>query len=223
MLFETSYFHEDLHAMREIYKSGGFGKIVYAEGEYYHYFPEPLGSYKGWRVGLPPQWYPTHSNAYYIGVTGGSFTEVCCMGFRSQIPHLQAQNNPYRNPFGTEIAMFRTSDGGSARMAVSWDTPGAQGEKGRIRGERGSYDGKYEGLATNLPDVSRPALPPTVAPGYHGGSHGYLTDEFVLSILESRRPLIDVAQALNMTVAGIVAHQSALKDGELLKVPQYIL
>jgi hypothetical protein len=27
--------------------------------------------------------------------------------------------------------------------------------------------------------------------------------------------------ALNLTVSGIVAHQSALKDGELLKIPQY--
>jgi hypothetical protein len=34
---------------------------------------------------------------------------------------------------------------------------------------------------------------------------------------------VDVAQALNMTVAGIVAHQSALRDGELLKIPQYEL
>jgi hypothetical protein len=34
---------------------------------------------------------------------------------------------------------------------------------------------------------------------------------------------VDVAQALNLTVAGIVAHQSALKDGELLKIPQYVL
>jgi hypothetical protein len=30
-----------------------------------------------------------------------------------------------------------------------------------------------------------------------------------------------IEEALNMTVAGIVAHQSALKDGELMKVPQY--
>ena len=40
-------------------------------------------------------------------------------------------------------------------------------------------------------------------------------NEFVLSILEDRMPLVDVAQALNMTVAGIVAHQSALKGVEL--------
>jgi hypothetical protein len=27
--------------------------------------------------------------------------------------------------------------------------------------------------------------------------------------------------ALNLTVAGIVAHKSALKNGELMKIPQY--
>ena len=58
-------------------------------------------------------------------------------------------------------------------------------------------------------------------PGGHGGSHGYLGHEFVMSILEDRKPLVDIARALNMTVSGIVAHQSALKDGELMKIPQY--
>ena len=65
-------------------------------------------------------------------------------------------------------------------------------------------------------------LPPTVDPGGHGGSHGYLGNEFVMSILENRKPLVDTAWALNMTVSGIVAHQSALKGGELLKIPQYV-
>jgi hypothetical protein len=46
-------------------------------------------------------------------------------------------------------------------------------------------------------------------------------NEFVTAILEDRKPLVDVAQALNMTVAGIVAHQSALKGGQLMKIPQY--
>jgi hypothetical protein len=208
--------------MRTIYNAGGLGKVVYAEGEYYHYMEQPIDSFKGWRVGLPPQFYPTHSNAYYVGVTGGSFTEVSCMGIPSKIGHLQAGNNAYRNPFGTEIALFRTSEGGTARMAVSWDTPGAGGEMGRVRGERGSvYNGKYEGLEKKLPNLSRPPLPPGMELGGHGGSHGPLTEEFVRSILEDRRPLVDICQALNMTAAGIVAHQSAMKDGEMMKIPQY--
>jgi predicted dehydrogenase len=142
MMFETSCFHADLHAMREIYRTGGFGKLVYCEGEYYHYMSEPIPSWKDWRVGLPPQWYPTHSNAYCLGVNDGSFTEVSCMGMPSLIQHLRPSNNRYQNPFGTEIALFRTSEGGTARMAVSWDTPGDEGERGRVRGQRGSFYGR---------------------------------------------------------------------------------
>jgi hypothetical protein len=182
---------------------------------------EPLPSFKQWRVGLPPQWYPTHSNAYYVGASGGSFVEVSCAGMKSRVGHLQPGNNSYKNPFGTEIALFRTSEGGAARMAVSWDTPGAGGEMGRIRGQRGSFYGKYEGLEQALPRTGRPPLPPHVAPGGHGGSHGYLMNEFVTAILQDRVPLVDISKALNLTVAGVVAHESALKDGELLKIPQF--
>lgn len=221
MMFETSCFHEDLSAMRQIYRAGGFGRLVYSEGEYYHYMDQPIASYRDWRVGLPPQWYPTHSNAYYAGVTGGSFTEVSCQGMPSRIPHLQAAKNRYANPFGTEIALFRTSEGGMSRMACSWDTPGASGEMGRVRGELGSFYGKYEGLTSSLPAVRRPPLPPGMTGGGHGGSHGCLTDEFVTAILQDRPPLVDIYMALNLTVAGIVAHQSALKGGELMKIPQY--
>lgn len=223
MMFETSMFHDDLWAMRRIYQAGGFGKIVYAEGEYYHDSVEQIASYKDWRIGLPPQWYPTHSNAYYVCVTGGSFTEVSCMSMPSTREKLQPQNNRYQNPFGTEIALFRTSDGGSARMAVSWDTPGHGGEMGRVRGQRGSFYGKYEGNEKKLPATLRPPLPPKVAPGGHGGSHGHLMNEFVAAILQNRTPLVDVSMALNLTVPGIVAHQSALKNGELLKIPQFKL
>jgi len=221
MMFETSCFHEDLYAMRQIYNAGGWGKLVYSEGEYYHYMEQPIDSYKGWRIGLPPQWYPTHSNAYYIGVTAGRFTEVSCMGIPSLVQHLQPSNNRYKNPFGTEIALFRTSEGGMARMAVSWDTPGFGGEMGRIRGQKGTYYGKYEGLTQSLPNLVRPPLPPGVDRGGHGGSHGYLMNEFVTAILQNRKPLVDVAMALNLTVSGIVAHRSALKGGKLLKIPQY--
>jgi len=223
MMFETSYFHQDLYAWRERYLAGVLGKIIYSEGEYFHYFRVPLGGYNpktnrvdtnGWRKGLPPQWYPTHSNAYYVGVTGGRFTEVSCMGMPSIVPHLRPENNAYKNPFGSEVALFRTSEGGMSRMAVAWDIPTHGGERGRVYGQ------KYDKARVN---TKRPPLPTNVDAGGHGGSHGYLMSEFVDAVLRDRKPWVDVAQALNMTVAGIVAHRSALKDGELLKIPQYAL
>jgi len=223
MMFETSYYHNDLYSWHQRYRAGELGKLVYSEGEYYHYFGAPLGGYnpktrkvdtEGWRKGLPPQWYPTHSNAFYVGTTGGSFTEVSCMGMPSIVPHLQAKNNAYKNPFGSEIALFRTSEGGMSRMAVCWDLPAAGGERGRVYGQKNT-----KGSAK----TQKPPLPPGVGAGGHGGSHGYLTSEFVDAILRDRKPWVDVAQALNMTVAGIVAHQSALRDGELMKIPQYAI
>jgi hypothetical protein len=223
MMFETSYYHAELYAARQLYLAGALGKIIYSEGEYFHYFGQPIGGYNpksgrvdtdGWRKGLPPQWYPTHSNAYHIGVTGGSFTEVSCMAMPSIVPHLMPENNGYNNPFGTEIALFRTNDGGISRMAVAWDIPTNGGERGRVYGQ-----------SNNKSEVNtaRPALPTSMDAGGHGGSHGHLTCEFIDAILRDRKPWIDIAQSLNMTVAGIVAHQSALKGGEVLKIPQYVL
>jgi hypothetical protein len=221
MMFETSAFHDDCHAMRQICQAGGFGKL-YTEAEYFHYMPEPIPSFRDWRVGLPPQWYATHSNAYYVCVTGGSFTEVSCLAMPSVVSHLRPENNRYQNAFGTEIALLRSNEGGMARMAVSWDTFGPGGEQGRVRGQRGAmWNGAYTGEEKKLPDLDRPPLPPSVAPGGHGGSQGNLMNEFVTAILEDRQPLVNIAWALNMTVAGIVAHQSALKDGECLKIPQF--
>jgi hypothetical protein len=46
-------------------------------------------------------------------------------------------------------------------------------------------------------------------------------NEFVTSVILDHKPLVDISKALNLTVAGIVAHQSALKNGELMKIPQY--
>jgi predicted dehydrogenase len=239
MMFETSYYHPGLWPMRQIYKAGGFGQHVYSEGEYYHYTDgkQPMPSYQGWRDGPPPLWYATHSTAYYIGVTGGTLTHVSCQGKPADWWFLKPGVNKFNNTFATETALYRTSDGGSFRALCCWQSPGHEGVKGRFRGELGSFegdtgDGKNWGTFVNtshgmtvsdkpLPNLSRPPLPPSVDPGGHGGAEGQLMNEFVTAILQDRTPWCNIADALNMTVAGIVASESAKKDGELLKIPQY--
>ncbi len=222
MMAETSCYREDCYAMRQIYRAGGFGRLVYSEGEYYHSSPKPIDSFKGWRIGLPPLWYPTHSTAYYVGVTGKRFTSVSCIGFNAGFPENRPGANKYNNPFSDEVALFQTSEGGSSRMLMCKGVQGYIVEQGRVFGEKGWMDGtKYQGAVKELPDVARPALPPRVPAGGHGGSHGHLTDEFLTSILKDRQPLVNIYEALALTVPGIIAHQSALKGGETLKVPPY--
>src|SRR2546430_9571262 len=109
----------------------------------------------------------------------------------SELNHLQPANNRYKNRFGTEIALFRTSEGGMSRMAVSWDSPGSGGEMGRVRGQKGSFYGKYDGLEKSLPNLRRPPLPPGVAGGGHGGSHGDLMGEFIIALFPDWQPPVD--------------------------------
>ncbi|MBU1175118.1 MAG: Gfo/Idh/MocA family oxidoreductase [Alphaproteobacteria bacterium] len=57
--------------------------------------------------------------------------------------------------------------------------------------------------------------------GGHGGSHPHLVNEFVNALLEDRDPFPNVEQSANWTSVGICAHQSALKGGEIVKIPDF--
>ena len=228
MMNETTAFRPEGFAMRRLFEAGALGSHVYTEGEYFHFWDrQGIPSYNGWRKGLPPQYYPTHSNGFYTCSTHGSFTEVTCIGIRSDLPDFKDAANPYKNPFGSEVALFKTSDGGAARMAVMWDAPGYHGETGRLSGSKGTYgfySPNYSGQLKEVADkadIFKPALPPGVDAGSHGGSHAYLTDDFLRGIiLPDHKVCVDIKTALNTTVSGIYAHLSAMKGGETVKIPQ---
>jgi len=57
--------------------------------------------------------------------------------------------------------------------------------------------------------------------GGHHGSHPHLVHEFVMSIVENRKPWIDEVLGANITAAGICAHLSAMADGEAVTVPEF--
>ena len=71
-------------------------------------------------------------------------------------------------------------------------------------------------------EVQLPGMPaPVRVNAYHGGSHPYLVHEFVSSLVESRPSSVDQDRAAEWTAPGIVAHDSAMRDGEWLEVPSY--
>ena len=233
MMAETSMYRSDLFNAKIIYEKGMFGKIIYSEGEYYHPHVNTAWGYNEWRNALPPMLYPTHATAYYVGVTGKRLISVSCLGFSGDAPRYE--NNIYNNRFSDETALFETNEGGMSRINIFWGTEGAHGETGRLFGQLGKFDknimvvgegigATYEGIGNRktieFPD-SRPPLPLDMGRGGHGGSHGYLTNEFIMALIEDREPLIDVYEGIAMTAPGIVAHQSALKNGERLAIPDY--
>ncbi len=58
-------------------------------------------------------------------------------------------------------------------------------------------------------------------PNGHGGSHPYLVHEFVSAVAENRQPAIHVWEAVRYMAMGVAAHQSALKAGETVAVPDW--
>ena len=55
----------------------------------------------------------------------------------------------------------------------------------------------------------------------HGGSHPHLVHEFVDALLMGRSPYPNAKQSANMTCVGILAHESAMKGGEVIRLPAF--
>ncbi len=55
----------------------------------------------------------------------------------------------------------------------------------------------------------------------HGGSHPHLIHEFLDALVNKRAPYPNAQQSANMTCVGILAHESAKKGGELVRLPEF--
>jgi len=201
-------------------------------------FYNPDGTHS-WRWGYPPMLYPTHSLGYLVGVTGERITKVSCLGWGGDRPELRDHpvlaDNAYDNPFWNNASMMLTDQGHMCRCNVFWLCV-AHGERAQWCGDRASLYMPKGGLHDAVEAVRTKGHKTIAIPQYwqsdmlpepmrqssgHGGSHTFISAEFVNALLEEREPEIDIHHALAMTVPGIVAHQSALRGGEQLDVPQF--
>jgi predicted dehydrogenase len=242
MMAETSYYRFPTITMRRMVEDGSFGEILYCEAEYYHpqigtaandlsRWPDKEGNWqRTWRWGFPPMLYPTHSTGFLVGVTRERLVEVSCLGTPGRTEAFL--DNAYNSPFANASALFKTNRGNMFRCNVMWDV-WAHGERAQWFGESTALlmdgwagqpyavrtaDGKAIQQETDyfqlLPEKMRYDTG-------HGGSHPFITHEFIQAILEDREPAVNVYEAVAMTAPGIVAHESALRGGEQLKVPNF--
>lgn len=222
---EAEYHHEGLHAL--MFDERGFPT---------------------WRHGFPPMHYPTHSTGIVVPVTGERLVEVTAFGWGDG--HEILKTNQYRNPFWNTTAMFKTSGGHSSRISVFWHVAAGGTERGLFYGDRMSYVmARPEGSPNTVFEISKDGKTVIDANGYpegkltrtsfaqpdymdrlpaamrvksgHGGSHTFLTNEFVNAILEDRHPAVDIREAIAYTLPGIVAHQSALRGGVTMRITDY--
>ncbi|MCY4588432.1 MAG: Gfo/Idh/MocA family oxidoreductase [Bryobacterales bacterium] len=201
-----------------------------------------------WRHGFPPFWYPTHCTGMVVPITGERLVEVQAIGWGDG--HEVVRTNRYQNPFWSATGFFKTSGGHSSRIAVFWHVAAGGTERAHFYGDRRSYimhrpegspdtvveilqDGKMvidgngypagrvRSQPFDQPDHLEKLPEPLRVKTGHGNSHTFLTHEFVQSIVEDRHPSVNVWEAMAYTLPGLVAHESALNDGEPLKIRDY--
>lgn len=201
-----------------------------------------------WRYGFAPMHYPTHCTGIVVPITGERLVEVQAVGWGDG--HEVLSTNEYKNPFWNTTGLFKTSAGHASRISVFWHVAAGGTERGSVYGSLMSYiferpegspdtvisiskDGKTVIDANGYPEgdvkiqpYKEPehwnVLPPSLrVPTGHGGSHTFLTHEFISAIVEDRWPTVNVYEAIAFTLPGIIAHQSALRGGEPMKIQDY--
>jgi predicted dehydrogenase len=237
--FESAYHHPGLKTLYFETGADGEAKDQWKKGQH------------TWRYGFPPGFYYTHNASYLIGMTGERFVEVSCTGWGDDDPimHDNVYGNPFWNCYAqfktnkgntSRIDVVWNSPvkaGHPTRWvgnmaAIQTNGTGGKGLKTEIvhqSRQKGNDDVGYEHAANGVEAYKQEAwykkedlMPLELRlPSGHGGSHNFLVHEFVDAITKGRKPAIDIYEALAYTIPGLVAHQSALKGGERLKIPQF--
>ena len=201
-----------------------------------------------WRHGQPPMNYPTHATSLLISVTGERCTNVSCLGWGDD--DFLLKNNSYNNPFWNETAFFKTNRETAFRVQIFRKGAFMGTERGEWHGDKMSFyskdqngmgeivvraserTGKDEGgykIEKPIKEAFESPLwwktdmlpEPLRHDSGHGGSHTFITHEFIDSLVNNRQPEVNIYEAIAYSAPGIVAHQSALKGGECLTIPNF--
>ncbi len=251
MMGETSYYRPQAMYCRRRAAEEAFGNFVLAEGEYLHDLDHGLREVarnrRGdqWDIshsGGVPMHYPTHSIGGFLSVMRERVTRVSAIGYVHPNDDWFRQDTVSGNVFSNETAFFRLSGGAVARVC-EYRRVGHGGREGfRLFGTEGSFIDEPWGahwvtksdITPLAPEEMRDPLPPEVLEAFsresssdvevyggHGGSHAYLVHEFVDAVAAGRRPSVNAWEAARYFAPGVMAHKSALKDGEWMDVPDW--
>ncbi len=237
--YAENYCYSDLtFEMWRRYKHGDIGEVTYAEGEYVHDcsagWPSlTYGDRNHWRNRLHPFFYCTHSIGPMLTITGRRPIRVTGIATRP----IQEQYQKGLSHGSAGIEMITLDNGAIAKSihgelkrepaSVNYEIYGTQGcmetqrlgeQKLNVYIEEKACHGSTE---TYYPQkfVSA-ALAESV--NSHGGSDFYATHFFIQKILgrpEGYEYSIDVYQAVDMGICGIMAYRSNLNGGIPIDLP----
>jgi predicted dehydrogenase len=247
MMMETVVYSREFLFVSEMHKNGELGKIQFLRASH----QQEMGGWPGYWEGLPPMYYATHCISPVLGFTRAEAEYVSCFGsgkiddlliskygspFAVETCHIKFRNSDLsaevtRSLFNTARQYRESFDVYGSRKSFEWALMESD--------DHVLHTGELP-MRIKAPDYAH-LLPPevrhfTYAGVYdaeenqhlsfkqgsgHGGSHPHMVHEFLGAVYEERQPYPNVIQSANIVCAGILAHESAMKGGELIKLPEF--
>jgi predicted dehydrogenase len=246
MMMETSIYTREFLFIRDLRDNGKLGRIQFMRGCH----QQDMAGWPGYWEGLPPMHYATHAVSPCLALVKGEADYVACFGSGSIARHLaERYGSPFavesalfkvrgqqlsfevtRSLFETARQYIESFDVYAEKQSFEWTR--IENEACTIHlGERPQHIAVPD-FACLLPEQiqrfttkgvydEQHAHLSFIQGGGHGGSHPHLVDEFVNSMAENRPSFPDVFQSVNWTCAGICAHDSAMRGGEIVKLPMF--
>lgn len=242
---EGEYFHDvdDSCNLRNVAKSRGASKAG-QEGSKISEEYRKNGFLGG------PMHYPTHSTSGPVCVMNAHALKVTAYGFKNRNNDPFFAGSAFSNETAiykmsndatVRICEFREAAMESAETFRVYGTKGSfldgRWQEGVGRWEENQREAPFSAKPLTVKDLNiadmRTPLPEKVLEAFkggktssdvyggHGGSHAYLVHEFVDAVAHNRQPAINAWEAARYMAMGVMAHKSALKDGETLSVPDW--
>lgn len=227
--------------MWQRYQRGDIGEAIYMEGEYIHdcsrIWPSiTYGERDHWRNRSYSTFYCTHSIGPMMTITG--LRPVQVVGFEPCLNDTEKQKSiGLCRTAGIEMVTFENgaigkSVHGSLKREPESSNYQVYGKKGMMESRRyndGEFNiyvegeefcrGEWEKYDPGFPICPEKAA----AVAGHGGSDFYPTHFFIEKILgrEDGKWSIDVYQAVDMGLCGLLAHRSILNGNKPMKIPNF--
>ena len=229
-----------LQDVQRLIGAGDFGDIFYGEGEYLHDM-EDIAGHRGadhWRI---------QSDIPQTTLLGGGPHAIDTLRWLMGARFVEAQafhagQMTRWNTLHTTVAIFKTDNGGAAKVTVSYgmmrpyclyySVYGSEGSFERTRDQGGAtqettnylYWSKLSGarrmIPVTLPNWNNPKVARRYSLG-HGTMEIEQAQDFLHAIREDSEPLIGPREAARSIAAGICALQSAAQGGGVVKIPQF--
>jgi predicted dehydrogenase len=231
------YFHY-VREWKKLVDAGKLGRIYYAEGEYIHEIIDLLVDEKTgrfyWRHERPPIWYCAHTLGPVLMLMNDRIVRACGLttGF-NKMPRY----SDHPGFLDIEVGLFQTQKGAivkilrsqvASRPHMVWYS--LYGTDGHLENQRDRGEGLYYSRrdmggyaeAASIPCItSDPNAPEQAGGGGHGTSEYYMIRDFLDALEKGMRPPIDAVRAMDFTVPGILAHESAMRGGAWIDVPLF--